>query len=328
MPDPYEVTPAPGDAGAADAGAATDASSTPGDAGSATDAGSASDSAADAPVTDGGSDGGQPPPHTCSTGLFGDITPLGAPVHSANGEEFGRMTDDQLELYFDRFASGSYSPAIYHASRASRQDGWANVAPITEVNGIGAAAAPIVAGGTTMYLSIFDGLNGPSNTNLYVSTRAGPGALWSTPAALANVNGTGIDDAPWITRDQGTLYWMKGPPPYIIVASASPFAAFKVVEAPQAGAHAPVLSDDELTMYFSSYTPPAANPTGTPLRLRPWKATRPSKQDAFDAPSYVAELDVLTGDTTVTWISKDGCTILFASNRLGDYDLYTATRTQ
>lgn len=80
----------------------------------------------------------------------------------------------------------------------------------------------------------------------------------------------------------------------------------------------PSLSPDELTMYFSS------NRNGSQQRAI-WMTTRAARTADFGAPTLVAELDSSQDDRDPE-ITDDGLTIYWASKRLGNEDLFFATR--
>lgn len=86
----------------------------------------------------------------------------------------------------------------------------------------------------------------------------------------------------------------------------------------------PVVSDDELTIFFSHAT--ASTGPG-----HVWMATRASKSASFSGAAAAAGLEGLTGgggesDDRPTWLSADRCTLLFVSNRSGAYRAYAASR--
>jgi len=76
---------------------------------------------------------------------------------------------------------------------------------------------------------------------------------------------------------------------------------------------------DERTIYFAraSSGPPECG-----------VASRASANDPFDAPSRVTELDAVDALSHPTWLSPDGCTLYFVSNRAGSnaLDVHRATK--
>ena len=79
----------------------------------------------------------------------------------------------------------------------------------------------------------------------------------------------------------------------------------------------PVVTPDELTLYFSSNR---ANGAGL---QDIYVARRASVSDNFGAPVNLAELNTGTNDFP-TWISDDGCVLYLMSGTM--YDIYYATR--
>lgn len=78
------------------------------------------------------------------------------------------------------------------------------------------------------------------------------------------------------------------------------------------------ISEDKKVVYFVS------GRDGPP---RIFRAFRPNPLAAFDPPQVVPELHTQESADDDPWLSPDGCTIVFASDRGGlDFDLYIATR--
>jgi hypothetical protein len=85
----------------------------------------------------------------------------------------------------------------------------------------------------------------------------------------------------------------------------------------------PVLSDDKLTIYFSS----TRSGTGTQGKADIWAAHRTSATGTFNAPTDVVELNGPATDQA-GWLSLDDCRLYLSSNRRssGGYDVYVAER--
>ena len=77
-----------------------------------------------------------------------------------------------------------------------------------------------------------------------------------------------------------------------------------------------VLSRDQLTIYFETTMGPS-------IQLR--SATRASPAAAFGAPQMITELDTAGGNVDVS-VSADEADAIFSSDRMGDMDLYRASR--
>ena len=84
----------------------------------------------------------------------------------------------------------------------------------------------------------------------------------------------------------------------------------------------PVVTDDELTVYFGSDRPGGNG--GLDIRV----AHRTTTADGFGVPTLDATLSSASNDYPL-WISADGCRFLLSSNRpggVGGIDIYMATR--
>jgi Tol biopolymer transport system component len=81
----------------------------------------------------------------------------------------------------------------------------------------------------------------------------------------------------------------------------------------------PVLSSDGLTIYFRSDRP---SPNGA---FDIYVATRPTTAMSFGAPALVPNVNS-SADDGPSFISSNGCRLYISSDRLGDNDIFVATR--
>lgn len=88
------------------------------------------------------------------------------------------------------------------------------------------------------------------------------------------------------------------------------------------GSQSPVLTDDGRTVYFT---------TGSASNYDTWSASRNSTVDPFSTPTLVPPPinQNGAGEDSAAWISGDGSTLYFMSNRAGsnNRDIYTAVRS-
>jgi hypothetical protein len=267
---------------------------------------------------------------------FGLVKPLPGDVNSAAEETYGRMTDNGLELYFIR---KSTTAKVFRATRAKVGDPWSGSAEVAVLNQSAAGVpaevrAPTLTGDSlTIFLQTYDGANAGVG-NIYTSTRASASAPgWSVPTIVPNVNGTGADDGPYITRNGLHLYYFRGPAYHVVLADRASLAV--PFNAPTSGIFTgnaedrnAVLSDDELTGFFSNYTLPPLGAGAGPQALRTYVSTRASTGVAFTTAAY-SEVNVDSSITEPTWLSKNGCTSMLHSPRpggAGSYDLYYSDR--
>jgi hypothetical protein len=135
-----------------------------------------------------------------------------------------------------------------------------------------------------------------------------------------------------VTRGAERIYVYKNGPPYNIfflnrigTADANytdPIPLNAIHPDENRGA---VLSDDELTIYFHAVSRNAADAGLQVFRI--WKATRNNPGAQFSGLTYVDELNTDSSAAFPTWLSKDGCEILFSTNRVGaQFDIYRAVK--
>jgi Tol biopolymer transport system component len=115
------------------------------------------------------------------------------------------------------------------------------------------------------------------------------------------------------SRNDERIYRAPIGPCGILAPVAVPVGTFN------GGAGLPVVTPDELTIYFTS-------PAGGTGDI--YVAHRAAMTDPFGEPSIVSELDSSTTNEEPSWVSADGCDLYFSSDRAGGsgYDLYVAHR--
>jgi hypothetical protein len=167
----------------------------------------------------------------------------------------------------------------------------------------------------TAYLAVFIG--GP--WQIHVSSRTMVGAPWTTPTPVPNLPFTGAagktDEQPWINPTGNRLYFMsnRGTGFQIYTATKSGgFGTPTLLDPADTGeSRWPVLSPDELTMYFGAYD-------GT-NGVQIYKKTRTVVGGTWS--TRVLEPNVngtglSAGSITApTWLSADTCVLYMVSNR-------------
>lgn len=175
-----------------------------------------------------------------------------------------------------------------------------------------------------------------STEQLFVSTRVDVGSAQFTAAIpVIELASNAFDGTPFVSASGLHLYFystregsMAGSRDLWLAERASLSSSF--------GAPTPLgelntasdellprTSADELTMVFTSRRPEGKGRTDI------WRARRSSVSAAFAEPENVAELNTDVDDTGA-WVSSDGLTVFFASNRAGgqgSLDFWRATRT-
>ena len=205
---------------------------------------------------------------------------LGAPIDDPMAGDFSlRLSSDGKELYFASNRSGGFGKAdMYVASRASRQHPWGpatNLGRRLNTEAFEAFPTPS-ADGTMLYFNrstMFDS----QDSDIWMSTRAGPEHQWSVPQrAPGGINSDRAEFSPSLSTDGKTLYFasQRGGNIDVWVSTrgdrsqewGTPRRLGGGVNVPGAMTLAPFISDDQRSLYFMSARPdPAAGGACTPM---------------------------------------------------------------
>jgi WD40-like Beta Propeller Repeat len=235
-----------------------------------------------------------------------------------------------LEIYFCSDRPGCAGPQnVWFAARASTGDAWSAPNCVLEVSSAShESGTAISADGLTLWLSS-DRPGGKGGYDIYVSTRRFPGASWSTPTPVAELNTTG-DEFPRAPAESGLVM----PPSY----RSTPNNQYQTFMTSRPDAGAPwtmtvrldevdtanidtdaFLTEDGLSLYFSS---DRAHPGDQDLFV----AGRPNVQARFGSFTALGELNVTGFQDRDPWLSPDGSEIYLSSDRGGTLKIYRATR--
>jgi len=296
---------------------------------------------------DGGSEGGASEPTDTDGGLEATVDaapcdlakPFGEPVpapgvNDPNGgdDRSFRLTADGLYGIVDskRVDDTAFRP--YAVSRASTADAFSNPMRLTDLVSLPQLSSyvgfPVLTpDGLGVYFIVSTSGTGPDVWEARRTSRAG---LFGDLTFVAALSSSGVEGAPWLLRDQSQIFFSRidqgTSTPYVSVADiqGGAFANVRAAEGLSSsdGNDRPVVSDDGLTIYFSSRRSSTASDANI------WRAQRSSTTSPFGAPTLVTELNSELDDEP-SWLSPDGCTIYFSSNRAGSsggYDVFVATR--
>lgn len=268
------------------------------------------------------------------------LAPFGVPVsiaalNSANDDSTPRFSPDELTVYLASTRPGHLGGgSIYTATRGTLTGtfGTPTLMPVINTGG-GAVYHPAITGdGLRIFLQVTGG--GP--TDIYLATRATTAVVFGTPAPLANVNTGAFEFFPFVTPDGVNLYFSSNRSGAFLLYQATASGGVFGMPAPVVGTvtgnaavadTAPVLSADQLTIYFASTrTAPASNAYDL------FVARRTTVAGAFATPTLVPELNDANAAASdlPSWISADDCRLYLSSDRLtpgGAFDVYVATRT-
>ena len=271
------------------------------------------------------------------------LAPFPAPVaiaslNSASDDSTPRFSPDELTVYLASTRPGHLGGgSIYTATRSTPTGAFGTPAlmPVINTNGGVVYHLAITGDGLRIFLQVAGG--GP--TDIYLGTRPSTAVVFGTPAPLANVNSPNASHYeffPFVTADGVDLYFSSNRSgSFVLYHSASSAGVFAVPTA-VAGTvtgnvaiadTAPVLSADQLTIYFASTR---TVPGSTAYDL--YVARRTTVAGAFATPTLVAELNDgnAAASDIPSWLSADDCRLYMSSDRLtpgGAFDVYVATRT-
>lgn len=257
------------------------------------------------------------------TSPFSAPQPLPAAINTSTDETYASLSPDELTIYFARSA-GTGKRGLWSAVRTTRDAPFVDAQPVPN---IGSSA---IDDGLTVSA---DGLLGVFHSNrsdaaasmdLFFVKRANAAVPFAEPESIANVNTSLAETDAYLIPNKRRLYFGSrrtgGSRIYVadITESAGSytFAPPTPLEFTLNDEGTPVVSDDELTIYFGS------EDIGGVSRI--FRSTRPSTSVPFGTPDDVSELN--EGLTVPSWLSADGCVLYLSSDRDGNRDIFVATR--
>jgi hypothetical protein len=240
---------------------------------------------------------------------------------------------DGLTAYVSGKSATGNDYDIYVAQRPSRVAAFSPLAPLAGVNTPANERFPSISpDGLRLYMTS----RATGWDDIAVATRQRVQDPFSAPAPVPGINSSVHDQDPfWWGGD--TLYFSSERPTgaqrdlYVTKLTdtgfSTPMKLNGPVSSPSAEDFAPVVTADGLTLYFSSRRPGLGGDGDGDI----WMAKRASLDADFGEPVNLGPLNT-TGKEYPVAVSRDGCTLYFASNRdtgLGGTDsfrLYQATR--
>jgi Tol biopolymer transport system component len=235
-----------------------------------------------------------------------------------------RLSADQLTLYF------TSADDNFVATRATLMDEFSNPVPLAAINSAAADMAPsLTADGLTYFLET----TRAGDVKIFFAKRNAVGEEFSTPVLVEGVNTNDpgvIDFQPYVTPNGDALYFgsTRGPDGDHDLYRAEREAGSDRFQPPVALASInssvdvwPVISPDELTLYFAS----ARSLRGSPGNFDVLMATRGNKQQDFGAVRLVPGVNSPDADYP-SWISPDACTLYMT--RGPTPAMYVATRAR
>jgi hypothetical protein len=244
------------------------------------------------------------------------------------------LTADLLEIYFTSERSGGGD--IWFARRSNVNEPFGAPAPIDEVNtGTFETSSAISADGLTLWFGS-DRPGGVGTTDIWVSSRPNRSTRWSTPVNVVALN-TAAEDIPRPPGQHGLVMPLSSKQ-----ATSAVYQTFLAARAgPGAPFAAPVLVDefafadrstvdgflteDGLTLFYSSSPLQLLGDGGPAIEGTAdlSVAWRLSVNEPFSFAQTLEDLNT-PGDERDPWLTPDGKTLYFTSDRDGALNIYTA----
>lgn len=260
-------------------------------------------------------------------GMFGTPTLIGALSDVNAADDDPSATDDLLELYFNSNRAGGLGGGdIWVSTRGSVSEPWGAPTLVAELSTADTETTPEILGdGRTIYFSRPGGLGG---TDVFMSTRAGPGSAWATPELVPELSSANGDRSPTPSVDHLTMVIETNRPGGLGDNDLWEATRANVGDLWGTPAQLPVVNTAgsegnghwrDKDLFYNGNDPDL--PGGQEIKV----ARRPSVQTGFQQPELIVELNSPESDSD-PWLSPDLRTIYFTSNRSGDSELYQATR--
>lgn len=256
-----------------------------------------------------------------------DLTkPFDAPtviteLNSAAEDSVSGVSPDELTIYVSTNyqLTGEHS---FYATRPSKTATWGALQPLFPNGNFDDWSASVTTDGLTAVVS--SDRNG-NNSELYVATRGSALAAFGPLGLIAGAtNSSANEEGPHWSADGKTLYFdsTRGGSRDLYRASVvgATFGAPQAITELNSGAldAVPVVSADELTVYFLSGRAPTSDGDI-------YVATRASKALPFGPPKVLGNVNSPQLDVP-GFLTADGCTLYMTSTRLGSADIYVARR--
>jgi WD40-like Beta Propeller Repeat len=241
-----------------------------------------------------------------------------------------RLSPDSRTAYFHSNRSGGLgNDDIYAASRATPGASFGDVTPIpgTGINTPADEVYPSVRG-DGLDLVFARGTETADPIIIYRAIRGTRYVSFTGVKSVPQVSTLNIkyETFPFLREDGRVLYFSaEGQDIYQLALNSPSSDASTPAPAPvnelntKFSEVAPVVTPDDLTMYYGS---DRADGVGG---YDVWMATRASTSDPFGPPTDVTEVNSPSLEWP-TFVTRDGCTLYFTSNRDGYLLPYVATR--
>ena len=256
------------------------------------------------------------------------VVPLDS-LNTAFDESSFRLVPSSLYGVFSSTRAGSTANDLYSTSRSSTSQAYGSITALGSLNSNKEDVDPWISDdGLTIYFAS----NRYGTFDIFKATRANTAVAFNAPATLS-IDGVEDETQPYVTSDGKDMYFsavrvVTGPTFDIYHSSwnGSAWTAPAIVSSVSSSSDdddEPVVTNDKLTMYFAS----ARNNKQMDIFV----ATRSTTSGAFGNVKAVNELNDSSMDDRPSWVSSDGCALVFHSNRPASqagFNIYVAVRPQ
>jgi hypothetical protein len=261
------------------------------------------------------------------TDPFGALLPV--LPSGVNADGFA-LSADGFTAYVSNNPSGAPHD-LFKATRTSTAQPFGALTSVFPPNSFHERAPWLSADGRRLYY----GSSATGSGDLVVSSRASTNDAFGAPQNLGSVNGPSADNDPFLVSGEQQLFFTSSRNGsfdlYSSTMTGSAFGApvaLANVNSPQEDTH-PVLTADGLTLFFGSRRLAPSTDTDGDI----WVATRTPTSPNFGTPQNLPVFNTSGAEFPVA-ISRDSCTLYFASNRETGlsgtelYRIYSITRGQ
>jgi Tol biopolymer transport system component len=272
-------------------------------------------------------DGAPPWTDAAELGDFGMPTQHAAIGVVGRSDQGPSLTADMLELYFYSSRNCMNCYDIFVATRSSVTAPWNTPIEVAELTNAAADMAPEISpDGLTLWFAS-ERQGGAGTSDIWMTTRMTRTSAWAIPTRVPNLSTNGYDLDPALGDDGLTMTITSdgagGIAADILIATratlTSPWSTPVPIGELNTSLHdsAASLRDVGHQLFFAREV--AAN------QFDVYVATRESATAPFTGATAVANINGPQIDFDA-WLSPDLHTIFFASDRSGDFEIYSATR--
>ena len=262
--------------------------------------------------------------------------PFGAPmlvrvINSTSDEYAIRLTRDGLSAVIASNRSGGFGDYdLYATTRSTTSADFGLPTLLRNVNTADEETKPVLSpNGLNLYFSS-DCPRSGTGYDIYLSSRPSLSADFGPPALFAAASSTVSDLVHSVTADGQYLYFdwpVTGTGRDIFVLNLTtgggPPTPVAELNSQYDEGHA-ILSDDQLTVYFASTRIGLATSGGS-AAANILTAHRSTPAETFTDLALVSELNTESAEIP-SYLSPDGCTLYFDSDRLGRQHLWVAVK--